>query len=99
MNKAPLLALIAIFIYPSLSAQKIAGNWNGNIEVNGAEIPIVFHFNKTSDGKIDGKWDSPKQSAIGLPFSSIDANADSVHLGVKMIDTAGQPVAFKFFKN
>ena len=41
---------------------------------------------KNSDGKIDGKWDSPKQNAIGLPFSSIDANVDSVHLAIKMID-------------
>ncbi|HSN07455.1 MAG TPA: hypothetical protein VLS85_00385, partial [Hanamia sp.] len=86
MKKAALLVVIAIFIYPFLSAQKITGNWKGNIDVNGTEIPIVFHFTKDSDGKIDGKWDSPKQNAIGLPFSSIDANVDSVHLAIKMID-------------
>jgi pimeloyl-ACP methyl ester carboxylesterase len=86
MKKATLLVVIAIFIYPSLFPQKITGNWKGNIEVNGTEIPIVFHFTKNSDGKIDGKWDSPKQNAIGLPFSSIDANVDSVHLAIKMID-------------
>ena len=86
MKKATLLVVIVIFIYPSLFAQKITGNWKGNIDVNGTEIPIVFHFNKNSDGKIDGKWDSPKQNAIGLPYSSIDANEDSVHVGIKMID-------------
>jgi len=86
MKKASLLVVIAIFIYPSLFAQKIIGNWKGNIDVNGTEIPIVFHFNKNSDGKIDGKWDSPKQNAIGLPYSSVDANDDSAHIGIKMID-------------
>ena len=63
MRKAALLVVVAICIYPTLFAQKIIGNWQGNIDVNGNGIPIVFHFNKKSDGKIDGKWDSPKQNA------------------------------------
>jgi pimeloyl-ACP methyl ester carboxylesterase len=86
MKKAAFFILIALFIFPSLFAQKIIGNWEGNINVNGIGIPIVFHFNKKSDGKLDGKWDSPKQNAIGLPYNSIDANEDSVHIGIKIID-------------
>ena len=86
MRKATLLVVVAICIYPTLFAQKIIGNWQGNIDVNGNGIPIVFHFNKKSDGKIDGKWDSPKQNANGLPFSAIDANTDRIHLAIKMIN-------------
>ena len=86
MRKAALLVVVAICIYPTLFAQKIIGNWQGNIDVNGNGIPIVFHFNKKSDGKIDGKWDSPKQNANGLPFSAIDANTDSINLAIKMIN-------------
>ncbi len=85
MKKATLFILLAIFLFPSLFAQKIIGNWKGNIEVNGIELPIVFHFNKNNDGKLDGKWDSPKQNANALPYSSIEANEDSVHIGIKMI--------------
>jgi len=86
MRKATLLVVVASCIYPTLFAQKIIGNWQGNIDVNGNGIPIVFHFNKKSDGKIDGKWDSPKQNANGLPFSAIDANTDSINLAIKMIN-------------
>lgn len=78
---------ISIFIFLSLSlfSQNIIGNWKGNIDVNGNEIPIVFHFTKNNAGNIDGKWDSPKQNALGLPFSGINTNTDSVHMEIKMI--------------
>src|ERR1017187_403591 len=76
---------ILILIHSHSFSQEINGNWEGNIEVNGQQIPIVFHFNKDSSGNINGKWDSPKQKAMNLPFSSIDVNKDSLHLGIKMI--------------
>ncbi len=81
-----LLSLIVIFICPAIFAQKIIGNWKGSVEAQGIELPIVFHFNKNSDGNLDGKWDSPKQNAMGLPYSSIEANDDSVHIAIEMID-------------
>ena len=80
-----LFAIIFIVMSISLFSQNIVGNWKGNIDVNGNEIPIVFHFNKNDAGKIDGKWDSPKQNALGLPFSAIHENGDSIHLDIAMI--------------
>ncbi len=71
--------------FSSLFSQNIIGNWKGNIDVSGNQIPIVFHFYKDSTGKIDGKWDSPKQKAMNLPFSGININGDSLHLAIKMI--------------
>jgi hypothetical protein len=84
------ILLISIFIFSisPLFSQNIVGNWNGNIDLNGNQIPIVFHFYKDSTGKIDGKWDSPKQSANGLPFSNIKIAGDSVHLDIKVISGA-----------
>jgi pimeloyl-ACP methyl ester carboxylesterase len=79
---------ILILIYSHSFSQEIYGNWEGNIEVNGQQIPIVFHFNKDSSGIIKGRWDSPKQKAMNLPFSSINVNKDSIHLGIKMIGGA-----------
>ena len=84
MKKSFLLLLLP-FLSTALPAQKIMGNWEGNIEINGNKLPIVFHFTKNDAGKIDGKWDSPKQSAMGLPFSSINNDEDSLHLEIKMI--------------
>ena len=76
---------ILILACSSLFSQNIVGNWKGNIEVNSTQIPIVFNFYKDSAGKIDGKWDSPKQKAMNLPFSGININGDSVHLAIEMI--------------
>ena len=70
----------------SLFAQDISGNWKGNIEMNGMQIPIIFHFTKDNSGKITGKWDSPKQNAMGLAFSGIDVKDDSVKLDIQMIN-------------
>ncbi len=86
MKKSLLLIIIVFLIFPSLFAQKIIGNWKGNIDVNGVQLPLIFHFIKNSDGNLDGKWDSPRQNAIGLPYSSIDANEESVHIGIKMVE-------------
>ncbi|MGN6539737.1 MAG: hypothetical protein ACTHKY_02900, partial [Ginsengibacter sp.] len=83
--KAPLFISILIFMLSSLFAQNLPGNWKGNIEINGAQLPIVFHFTKDDSGNITGKWDSPKQNANGLPFSGINVSGDSIDLEIKMI--------------
>jgi pimeloyl-ACP methyl ester carboxylesterase len=70
------------------SAQTLAGEWQGNIDVNGTELPIVFHFSKDASGNISGKWDSPKQNAMGLPFGAIHTNNDSVNLTIDVISGA-----------
>lgn len=89
MNFLSMRSILFITFFMALSstlfAQNIVGNWKGNIDVNGNQIPIVFHFFKNSSGEIDGKWDSPKQNAIGLPFSAIHLNEDSIHLDIAMI--------------
>lgn len=81
-----LFSFILIFMCSSLFSQNIVGDWKGNINVNGNQLPIVFHFNKDDGGKIDGKWDSPKQNVMGLPFSNIKVKGDSVLLEIKMIN-------------
>ncbi len=86
MKKGILLVVTVLFIGSSLFAQTLTGTWKGNIDLNGTQLPIVFHFTKGNNGQMDGKWDSPKQNVVGLPFSAINANADSVRLGIKMIN-------------
>jgi pimeloyl-ACP methyl ester carboxylesterase len=66
-------------------SQNITGNWKGNIEVNNQVIPIEFHFYKDSLGQIDGKWDSPSQGAMGLPFTTINAKDDSLNITIAEI--------------
>src|SRR6185312_13212172 len=84
--KASLFISMLIFMASSLFAQNITGNWQGNIDIKGAQLPIVFHFTKDDSGNITGKWDSPKQNANGLPFSAINVKSDSLDLEIKMIN-------------
>lgn len=86
MKKLIAIGLLIFCISSTAFAQKLIGNWKGNIDINGTQLPIVFHFNKNSGGEVGGKWDSPKQNAIGLPYSSINVAEDSVHIGIKMVN-------------
>ena len=78
-------SLIFLFVCSTLFSQDITGNWKGNIEIHETSLPIIFHFTKDNSGKTEGTWDSPKQNAMGLPFSAININEDSVHLTIAMI--------------
>ena len=85
--------MMRIFLFTSLFllsflasfSQNITGNWQGNLEINGQQIPITFHFYKDSLGKWNGKWDSPSQNAMNLPCSEVTTNSDSLFIGIKMI--------------
>ncbi|HEY9342014.1 MAG TPA: alpha/beta fold hydrolase [Hanamia sp.] len=77
-----------LFNYSFSFSQNIIGNWKGNIDVNGQEIPIVFHFYKNNFGKLDGKWDSPAQKAMGLPFTTINSTEDSLNISIAAINGA-----------
>lgn len=80
------IGLLILGIATAGFSQNLSGSWEGNINVNGMQLPIVFHFTKNPSGNITGKWDSPKQNAKGLPFSSIESDKDSVHLKIAIIN-------------
>lgn len=80
-----LFTTILIFNCMFSYCQDITGNWKGGIDINGNELPIVFHFYKDSSGKPDGKWDSPAQGVMGLSFTTIKANDDSLNVTIAAI--------------
>jgi uncharacterized protein len=84
--KKIVLTLISALSFCSLFSQKIVGNWQGKININGNGLPVIFHFNHDSTGKINGSWDSPKQGAMNLPFTTISATDDSLIVSIKAID-------------
>jgi pimeloyl-ACP methyl ester carboxylesterase len=95
MRKLFFITFSILLYFHSLS-QDITGTWKGNIEISGQQLPIIFHFKKDSLGNIDGKWDSPLQKAVNLPFSSINTDRDSLRLSIKMI---GGSYAGRFIDN
>ena len=76
----------ALLIVNCLLCQSITGNWEGNLDVNGTALPIVFHIKKDSTGKLVSTFDSPKQKAYNLPCSDVIVKEDSVIILIKMVN-------------
>ena len=87
MRKLFFVNLFILISFISFS-QNFTGDWKGQIDVNEKRIPIVFHFYSNASGQLDGKWDSPSQGALGMPFTTIVAKVDSLNLVVESISGA-----------
>ncbi len=65
--------------------QNVTGNWEGSLNIQGNELPIVFHISKDAGGKYSATFDSPAQKTFNNPCSDIIVSADSVILMMKAI--------------
>lgn len=52
-----------------VAAQDIIGSWMGSIEIQGKQLPLVFHISKRGETYFT-KMDSPAQNAMGIPTDS-----------------------------
>lgn len=48
----------------------LAGTWEGELAVQGVQLPLVFHF-EVKDGTVTGTMDSPKQGAYGIALEDV----------------------------
>jgi uncharacterized protein len=69
MMKRLMVFLAFVWLAVSMSAQDITGQWNGLLSVNGTQLRMVFHVNKTDVGYAV-TMDSPDQGAKGIVASS-----------------------------
>lgn len=53
-----------------VTAQNIAGSWNGVLKVQGTELKLVLNV-KSENNQLSANMDSPSQGAKGIPVSSI----------------------------
>lgn len=81
--KKILLLLVSIIGYFTLSAQDIAGQWNGSLEIQGAEFRIIFNIENAS-GFYKATMDSPDQGAKSIPVTSI--HFDNKKLNIEIND-------------
>ena len=61
-----------LFIFGAISTifgQDITGTWNGVLKVQGMQLSLVFHINKTEKG-FSSTMDSPDQKAFGMPVTT-----------------------------
>ncbi|MGI9527037.1 MAG: prolyl oligopeptidase family serine peptidase [Weeksellaceae bacterium] len=69
-----LIALpILLFSITTMIGQTIQGDWNGTLNIQGQELPLVLHFSGEGDA-LAGTMDSPAQGATGLPLDKVSFN-------------------------
>lgn len=74
-----------------LTAQEVAGTWNGTLAVGNAKLRLVFHLSQTAEGW-QATMDSPDQGARGIPVDSVAVTPMGLTLAIKplqMTYTAG----------
>jgi len=67
------------------SAQDIAGDWQGTLAANGAELRLVLHITKGDNGALKATLDSVDQSANGIPVSAISLKDSKLSLSVDAV--------------
>lgn len=79
---------VLTFLLPSLSAQDVAGDWRGHIEVPGAPLQVEVHL-AAANGTWSGTIDIPAQHAKALPLQ--DVRVKGVEVTFAIADTPGEP--------
>lgn len=68
--KKPLLALLFLLSVSFAMAQQITGTWNGMLETQGIQLPLVIHIEAVEQG-FKATMDSPDQGATGIEITSL----------------------------
>jgi pimeloyl-ACP methyl ester carboxylesterase len=66
-------------------AQDLAGDWQGTLAAGGAELRLVLHIGKASDGTLKATLDSLDQHANGIPVNSISLKNSQLNLGIDAV--------------
>jgi uncharacterized protein len=69
MKKIVLTLIVLLTIVLKIDAQDIVGKWNGILEVQGTQLPLVFNISK-ADAGYSGTFDSPTQGAKDIKLNS-----------------------------
>ena len=62
----------------------IAGQWNGVLSIQGINLRLVFHINKSENG-YTSTMDSPDQGASGIPVATTTFDGSKLSLAVPSI--------------
>jgi uncharacterized protein len=80
-------AAAAFILLPSAIglSQDITGDWNGKLNANGAQLRLVLHVSKNTDGSLKATLDSVDQGANGIPVSSMTLKTSQLSLKVDAV--------------
>lgn len=81
------LLLVLLFLQSCLGfGRTVEGSWKGELSIQGATLPIVFHLRQDADGLWEGDMVGPVQSMSTMPFDKIVVRDDSLYLEAASID-------------
>ena len=82
-----LLFLCPIIFFCTCSfGQAITGTWQGSLNIQGNQLPIIFHVTSDSTNKLITTFDSPNQKAFNLKCSQTIIKGDSVIFMIALIN-------------
>lgn len=73
---------LPLFLLTTLHAQNIAGEWEGTLRVNGAELRLVLHVTKDDAAHLKATLDSIDQDADDIPVTSISLKDGNLRFDV-----------------
>lgn len=73
--------IIALGAISNVFGQDITGTWNGILKVQGKQLSLVFHINKTENG-FSSTMDSPDQKAYEIPVTSTNFENSKLNITV-----------------
>ena len=76
--------LLLLTAFPAW-AQEVAGDWQGTLSNNGAELRLVLHISRNPDGSLKGTMDSVDQGANGIPIKSVSLAGSKLTLDVAAV--------------
>ena len=79
MKMKNLLLMITVYLTSFIHAQDIQGDWNGKLDIQGQEMPLIFHFIKENN-QYNGTIDIPTQGATGIPIEEINLKRNELSL-------------------
>jgi len=89
MKRVVVFAVLLFFILAGVSlapAQDIAGDWQGTLNADGAELRLVLHITKAADGSLKATLDSIDQpGGNGIPVNSVTLKASKLSLDVTAV--------------
>lgn len=81
MKKLSISVMLLFFLFHHSISQNLSGAWEGELQVMGQSLPLVFNFQQMENGWT-GTMDSPKQGVRGISLSKILFDGLMLHFEV-----------------
>ncbi len=84
MKRSRMVIVMVVIMAASTAARvgtlDVTGRWEGNLQVGGQALPLVFHIEGNAEEGWHATMDSPRQQAFGIPVSRMEWDGEVLTL-------------------